>query len=197
MVKKFLVLAILVVCLYASAASAETIHFKDITDPLGQQSHTYAFSDSSAGIVFLSEGSSGWYISEQGLSIDLVSHASGYVQFFSDISNTVHGLKAIKSITFIADGMFYDVMGSDDSQLYPEFLIPEGTGVFTVDFSQYDYDTLNLFGVINLASRPSTLTLISMEYGSANPAPTPEPGTIVLMGAGLLGMLGMRRRFKK
>ena len=28
-------------------------------------------------------------------------------------------------------------------------------------------------------------------------APTPEPGTIFLMGAGLLGMLGMRRRFKK
>ena len=30
-----------------------------------------------------------------------------------------------------------------------------------------------------------------------NPAPTPEPGTIILMGAGLLGMLGMRKRFKK
>ena len=196
MVKKFLVLAILVVCLYASAASAETIHFKDITDPLGQQSHTYTFSDSSAGIAFLSKGSSGWYISEQGLSIDLASYTSGYLQFFSDISNTVPGLDNIKSITFIADGMFFDFMDDNDTQLYPNFLIPEGTGVFTVDFSQYDYDTLTLFGVINLASNPSTLTLISMEYGSSDPTPSPEPTTMLLMGAGLLTLAGVTR-FKK
>ena len=43
--------------------------------------------------------------------------------------------------------------------------------------------------------------LDNLTFGSSipypDPNPTPEPGTIVLMGAGILGMLGMRRRFKK
>jgi len=29
------------------------------------------------------------------------------------------------------------------------------------------------------------------------PAPVPEPATIILLGAGLLGLLGLRRKFKK
>jgi len=38
---------------------------------------------------------------------------------------------------------------------------------------------------------------LDIRVTSPSAAPTPEPATVFLMGAGLLGMLGMRKRFKK
>ena len=53
------------------------------------------------------------------------------------------------------------------------------------------------FNLSNTAFDNMTFNLNRQGPNNPQPAPTPEPATVLLMGAGLLGMLGMRRRFKK
>jgi len=39
--------------------------------------------------------------------------------------------------------------------------------------------------------------LIQIRLSAATPTPAPEPATLLLLGSGLLGLIGFRRKFKK
>ncbi len=73
-----------------------------------------------------------------------------------------------------------------------------GTGVQTVAFTNFsgiDFTSVNMLSLQVKGGAASDLTLdLFATTGEQPPLTVPEPGVLLLLGAGLLGMAGMRRR---
>jgi hypothetical protein len=57
-----------------------------------------------------------------------------------------------------------------------------------VDYSQWNFSTMQIFTPTNT---------VNQEFIGGSPSPVPLPGTVLLLAPGLLGMVGLRRRFRK
>ncbi len=100
------------------------------------------------------------------------------------------------------------IAGSANGGLFPDvapgtavYNAPDGSTVEVVGFSANFFlsnpDLLS-WGNIGPDSRPDTRATLTLNYTPASSDPIPEPSTIFLLGAGLIGLVALgRKKFKK
>jgi len=99
----------------------------------------------------------------------------------------------IDSFTFVANGLFasFSAFGTDikDPALLAALDIPSGTPFSFAGF------TLGFGGTIACDEGQTCYTAISTDFADVSgSSPIPEPGTLILLGGGLLGLVRARRR---
>ena len=116
------------------------------------------------------------------------------------LDNIFFGVK----IDFKGDAVSLDLYGIGEAPRFPTFMAvdyrytsgdPYGPG--PIDGEDYYRGWVDLVYDSGAGRYDFVAHLSLYPEGYNPPSPTPEPATVLLMGAGLLGMLGMRRRFKK
>jgi len=128
---------------------------------------------------------------------DYLSFAMAYagqnglmVTIYEQVGGAFNTQNTVLAELNLREGGAYELIGGNMYQYFEDFTMSfEGIArsvefLYTIPmFLDYRLDSLVAFDNITL--------------GGFGGNPVPEPATVLLMGAGLLGMLGMRRRFKK
>lgn len=94
------------------------------------------------------------------------------------------------------NGLNIDVRGYlADTLRYDQTVVVNTTGPTLFTFDYFDIDTLTFdsFGGIN-ADLGGSGTQFTMDNMTIDPTPVPEPASMALLGAGLVGMIVRRRR---
>ena len=205
----------------AGVAKAEvvTLTFEGVGDlqPVGDYynggaggSYGIYFSPNAVGLVDNDAGGSGTFGGEPSPET-VLSSLSGRSRIMTVLDGFSEGLSFYYSAIVITGSIVVysglegtgDILAQVTLPRTPIEEAPDPTGLYSpflpfgVDFEGTAYSVgfegQNEFILFD----DITLNLNRQGPNGPQPAPTPEPGTMLLMGAGLLGMLGMRRRFKK
>lgn len=96
----------------------------------------------------------------------------------------------------------YNIVSEEGETLYPEyFLVKTGTLGETPDYRWFLFDNNQLldWAVINLEEQGYSLMELGKlsHLGTVGAAPVPEPGTLLLIGSGLIGLAGIRKKFAR
>ncbi len=76
--------------------------------------------------------------------------------------------------------------------------VPGGSVSDPYNIAELDYTvTVTLTGLETLESNSINIDNVNIEGCFENASPVPEPATIILLGSGLAGLAGFRRKFKK
>jgi hypothetical protein len=86
--------------------------------------------------------------------------------------------------------------GLDPTGTGDEFLVSHTNGSFSVTFGGPTTQTDEWWGIDNVKVFVNELSEAS-DTGCAHPSPTPEPATMLLLGSGLAGFVGFRKRIKR
>lgn len=113
-------------------------------------------------------------------------------------------LQAYSEPGVVAEYTFaYNIMTTAGESLYPDyFLVKTGNLGDTADYRWFLFDNNELldWAVINLEEQGYSLLNIgqlSHIDSAGGAAPVPGPGTMILLGAGLVGLAGLRKKFTR
>lgn len=206
--KLFVVLITLLVTLFAVSAQAAmygtTIDFSSETieryDPLTQDKDQYAYSVLDSGATLHLYGNT-W----KCVALDLVVAADSVLTF--EYKSTIEG--EVQGIGFdlnhgVDPEHAFQVFGTDYWSAgyhdFDDYTLADGWKKYTIDLTNY----------MSVGSHQWYLVFVNDDDGSGLPkgesyfrnvrvggAITPVPGAVWLLGTGLLGLLGLRRRKRK
>lgn len=78
----------------------------------------------------------------------------------------------------------------------PVAIADEGHSGATAEDSFFGLIDADGISAIKISNTGGGIEVDHLQYGQSNTNPVPEPSTLLLLGSGLVGLAGMRRRFK-
>ncbi|NDY72595.1 hypothetical protein DO021_14505 [Desulfobacter hydrogenophilus] len=141
----------------------------EYTFPFTTEDEALAASQALLDLVFL-DGDNGRFDSDPELTNGITY--SGYAYVYTPYDIDIDGVLGI----YFAYALNYKDMHLDSHGNYSD----DTTGI---NFNIKTYDTSTLYGQVWAVWSPN-----------AAPSPTPEPGTFLLLGAGLIGLAGLKRK---
>jgi hypothetical protein len=189
-------------------------------DDLIQGATSYSFDadlDGQADVVFSTTDPVGFnttgpgaymtYIQEPGLEgttllipdlrVDFLTQARGYLKFGFALDSHSEGPNTYAHFR-VFDAADNIIASDEQLGLYT---YPNGTDPSDFPEGQIDvtFSGVAAYALFNFSSDSGRYIIDNFEgtYGTTEVAPVPEPTTMLLFGAGLLGLWGLRRKFKK
>jgi len=165
----------------------------------GQFSNGDFYPITDSGYANAAAAASSEWVAFNGYSDPFSMFTSSSGDLFSLNSFWLAGAWGSQTLTIIGyiNGIVVDAIAIGISTTAQVYLFTSFTGIDAFSISTGD-DYVRDLTLSGIGQQWALGSVTVNAFDSPNnPSPTPEPGTIILMGAGLLGMLGMRKRFKK
>lgn len=182
---------VLALGLCAAPAFANTVYFADFGDI--KYDTNYSFSNGAG--YFHTLGAKG-IKSDEGVTFTLTP-SGGTLWLYFETSSEQSGIPGISSITYKSSNKYYtpDLYSNDGNDVFygiPYASSKNADGSRTIDSTVAE--SLDHLIFTNLLDIPMEITLISLTF--AEPAATPVPAAVWLLGTGVAGVAALRRKMK-
>ena len=113
------------------------------------------------------------------------------IAFFTDVAEASFYSQSVLGVGYLFEALDDGVLVASST-----FVGLSAVGTFLVTGSVFDELRFTAFGA-DPATNASFFTMDDLAWQAATGQPVPEPATILLLGVGLIGLAGFKRRFIK